>query len=163
MRDNKPRFAVPADRGYWGIGAYHPKKAYNFGTMLRNANAFGAAFVFSIGARFPRQAADTARAWRHIPVYQYTDIDDLLAHLPHRCPLIGVEIRDAAIPLPRFTHGERACYLLGAEDYGLPEEIARRCDRLVRIPGVEYCLNMASSATIVMYDRVAKRPDRPRG
>jgi len=128
--------------------------------MLRNAYAFDASFVFTIGPRFSLQAADTARAWRHLPVFRYDDVDDLRAHLPYACRLIGVELADTAIELTRFPHPEQACYLLGAEDYGLPAEVARQCDQLVRIPGAAYCLNLASAGTIVMYDRICKRNSR---
>lgn len=162
-RQDKPRTAYPPDRGYWGIGVFHPKKEHNFGTILRNAYAFGASFVFTVGARFRLQAADTARAWRHVPVFRYDDLDDLLAHLPYSCSLVGVEIIEEAIYLPRFSHPERACYLLGAEDYGLPREVIARCQHAIRIPGGAYCLNLATAAAIIMYDRVAKRATRIQG
>jgi tRNA G18 (ribose-2'-O)-methylase SpoU len=163
FREDKPRQAIMRDRGYWGIGIFHPKKEYNFGTALRNAYAFGASFVYTIGPRFSLQASDTARAWRHMPVYQYRNIEDLRAHLPYACALVGVELVEEAVSLVRFPHPEQACYLLGAEDYGLPPEAVPHCDHVVRIPGAAYCLNLASAATIVMYDRVAKRSTRAGG
>jgi tRNA(Leu) C34 or U34 (ribose-2'-O)-methylase TrmL len=160
LREDKPRAPLVRDRGYWGIGVYHPKKEHNFGTILRNAYSFGASFVYTIGPRFKRQAADTARAWRHVPVFCYQGIEDLLNHLPYGCSLVGVELVKEAIYLPRFSHPERACYLLGAEDYGLPRDVIARCEYAVRIPGAAYCLNLASAATIMMYDRVSKRATR---
>lgn len=159
----KPRMAVRADRGYWGVGLYQPKKQFNVGTLLRNAHAFNAAFCFMVGQRFPRQATDTARAWRHMPIYRYSDMDDLLAHLPYECALIGVELADRAIELPRFTHPERAAYLLGTEDDGLPPDVLARCKHVVCIPNVAHSLNVASVGTVVMYDRAAKRGSRVSG
>jgi tRNA(Leu) C34 or U34 (ribose-2'-O)-methylase TrmL len=163
LRQDKPRSARVPDRGYWGIGVYHPKKEHNFGTILRNAYAFGASFVYTIGPRFRLQAADTARAWRHVPVFRYETVDDLLNHLPYSCCLVGIELVEEAIYLPRFSHPERACYLLGAEDYGLPREVIARCDHAIRIPGAAYCLNLATAAAIIMYDRVSKRENRLTG
>ncbi len=160
LRQDKPRSARVPDRGYWGIGVYHPKKEHNFGTILRNAYAFGASFVYTIGPRFRLQAADTARAWRHVPVFRYETVDDLMNHLPYSCSLVGIELVEEAIYLPRFSHPERACYLLGAEDYGLPREVIARCDQAIRIPGAAYCLNLATAAAIIMYDRVSKREAR---
>lgn len=157
LRVDKPRSASVPDRGYWGIGVYHPKKEHNFGTILRNAYAFGASFVYTIGPRFRRQAADTARAWRHVPVFRYETVDDLVSHLPYGCSLVGVELLEEAVYLPRFSHPERVCYLLGAEDYGLPREVISRCEHTIRIPGAAYCLNLATAATIIMYDRISKR------
>jgi len=163
LRPDKPRAARVPDRGYWGIGVYHPKKEHNFGTILRNAYAFGASFVYTVGPRFRRQAADTARAWRHVPVFRYESVDDLLTHLPYSCRLVGIELMEEAVYLPRFSHPERACYLLGAEDYGLPREVIARCDHAIRIPGAAYCLNLATAAAIIMYDRVSKRENRVLG
>ncbi len=90
-------------------------------------------------------------------------MDDLRAHLPYACSLVGVEIVEEAIYLPRFSHPERACYLLGAEDYGLPREVVACCEHAVRIPGAAYCLNLATAAAIIMYDRVSKRTTRVLG
>lgn len=157
VRDVKPRGATIRDRGFWAIGAYRLKKEFNFGTVLRNAYAFGASFVFTIGPRFSRQASDTSRAWRHVPVFCYADVEDLKAHLPYASELVAVELADGAIDLPRFVHPERACYLLGAEDDGLPPDVTALCDHVVSVPGAAYCLNLASAGTIVMYDRISKR------
>lgn len=161
-RDNKPRAPSLRPRGYWGMGMYHPKKHYNIGTLLRCANAFGASFVFTIAERFHRQATDTARTWRHVPTYRYADIDELITHLPHQCRLVAVETRTDGIELSRFVHPEQACYLLGAEDYGLADDVLARCDFVTQIPGAAFSLNVASAGAIVMYDRFAKGAARPK-
>lgn len=43
----------------------------------------------------------------------------------------------------------------GAEEYGLPKEVLEKCHQIVQIPG-SYCLNVATAASIVMYDRINK-------
>lgn len=160
MRTEKPAREIPRDRGYWGVGLWRPKKHHNVGTLLRNAHAFGAAFIVTIGPRFPRQATDTARAWRHLPVYDYETADEFFEHLPYRCRLVAVELGSGAIELPRFAHPEQALYLLGAEDDGLPPEVIERADFHVQIPAAAFSLNVASAGTVVMYDRIAKRWSR---
>ncbi len=142
-------------RGFFAVGVYHPKHAVNIGTLWRTAHAFGAALLFTVGARYDRQSSDTTKAWRHVPLIEYPDIDALVDGLPYSCPLVGVELHDAATPLGRFEHPERAAYLLGAEDHGLPPSILARCHHLVVLPG-EYCLNVATAGSIVAYDRIAK-------
>lgn len=146
-----PLIKVP--RGYFAIGMYHPKKESNVGTMWRSAHAMGAAFLFTIGRRYKPEASDTTKAWRHTPLWHYTDIDSFT--VPYECPLIGVELSDDAANLPSFRHPDRAVYLLGAEDHGLPPEVMGRCQALIQIPG-RYCLNVAVAGSIVMYDRQAK-------
>ena len=38
-------------------------------------------------------------------------------------------------PLMTYTHPERAVYLLGAEDFGLPEDVIASCDDVIQLPG----------------------------
>lgn len=140
-------------RGYCGIGIIGSKTPANVGTLWRSAGNMNAAFIFTVGKRYPKQASDTIKAWKHIPLYEVGDFVDL--PLPSDCKLIGVEQDPKAKPLPEFTHPERAVYLLGAEDHGLPEEIRGACDTLVEIPSLR-CLNVAVAGSIVLYDRAAK-------
>lgn len=142
-------------RGYFGIGVYHPKTEVNIGTLWRSAYLFGAAFVFTVGRRYEKRASDTPKTPRHIPLLHYTDIEDLHAHLPHGAPLVGVELDAGARALPGYVHPERAVYLLGAEDHGLPERVLDKCHSLVTIPTVRpQSLNVAVAGSIVLYDRV---------
>jgi len=146
------------ERGYFGIGIYHVKNGINIGGLWRHAQAFGAAFIFTIGRRYKKQASDTIKSIRHIPLFHFPTSDDFLAHRPHNCVLIGVEIAKGSIPLPQFEHPERAIYLLGAEDHGLPDRIIKKCNTIIEIPTL-YCLNVATTGGIVMYDRMAKRKE----
>ncbi len=140
-------------RGFFGVGIYHPKHEVNQGTLWRSAFAFGANFAFTVGQRFKKQASDVPRAWHHVPMYHYRDLDDLVEHLPHDCMLVGVELDERSHPLDRFVHPERCCYLLGAEDHGLPPAVIERCHALVQVPGLKTCLNVATAGSLVMYDR----------
>jgi tRNA G18 (ribose-2'-O)-methylase SpoU len=146
-------------RGYFGIGIVHVKKEHNVGTLLRTAQSLGAAFVFTVGRRYDRQASDTTKAWRHIPLYHHDTIDQLVDSLPYSCPLIGVELDPRARPISNYVHPERAVYLLGAEDHGLTPSERARCHQLVQLPGA-YCLNVATAGSIVMFDRVQKMEQR---
>jgi tRNA G18 (ribose-2'-O)-methylase SpoU len=143
-------------RGYFGIGIVNGKTKANVGTLWRSAQAFGADFLFTVGRRYAPQASDTGDAIKHVPLFEFASLDDLVSHLPRACPLIGVELTDEARPLDTYVHPERGAYLLGAEDWGLrPPELAR-CHEIVSIGGAARCLNVASAGSIVLYDRVAK-------
>jgi tRNA G18 (ribose-2'-O)-methylase SpoU len=143
-------------RGFWGIGIYQPKNETNVGTLFRSAMSYGAAFVFTVGRRYRTQATDTTKTPKHIPLYAYDTIDDLVRGLPWSCPLIGVELAEGATPLPRYVHPERACYLLGAEDYGIPTAVQKRCHQTLIIPSGDFCLNVSVAGSILMYDRLVK-------
>lgn len=143
-------------RGYFEIGVYHAKTAHNVGTLWRSAYQMGAAGIFTIGHRFPKQAADTVKAYRHIPWRQHLDFESFFAQMPHACPLIGIEMGGKS--LPTTTHPESAIYLLGAEDHGLPPEILKRCNRVIALPAVRTeSYNVAVAGSLVMYDRNVKQ------
>jgi tRNA G18 (ribose-2'-O)-methylase SpoU len=143
-------------RGFFAIGVYNPKTEINIGTLVRSARAMGATFVFTIGRRYQRTAA-ALKHERHIPVLHFDDLDDFRSSMPKNddTRIVAVEIADGARPLATFCHPERAIYLLGAEDTGIPPEALKGCN-VVQLPG-DYCLNVAVAGSIVMYDRVAKR------
>lgn len=144
-------------RGFFGIGVYHPKTEQNIGTLLRTAHLYGAAFVFTVGRRYKAQASDTQNTPAHTPLYHYADIDDLVAHLPHSTPLVAVELDPRATRLDRYAHPERAAYLLGAEDHGLPTPVIDRCHDLVVLASVRpQSMNVATAGSIVIYDRHVK-------
>lgn len=88
-------------------------------------------------------------------MFEFTDSEALFDHLPHGCVPVAVELDERARPLQWYVHPERACYILGAEDNGLPRRVIDRCRDVVQIPG-DYCLNVAVAGSIVLYDRVSK-------
>lgn len=142
-------------RGYFEIGIFHGKSPQNLGTLWRSAYQLGAAGIFTIGQRYDRQGSDTYKAYRHIPLRKYTDFAALKDALPFDCQLVAVEM--GGKPLKEFHHPERAVYLLGAEDHGLPVEVVKQCHRLVSLEAIHNpSFNVAVTGSIVMYDRFAR-------
>jgi tRNA G18 (ribose-2'-O)-methylase SpoU len=143
-------------RGYFAIGAERMSKSLNLGNLMRSAHAFGAAFTFTVGARYSalEAYADTSRSAQHLPHYDWETLDDMV--FPRGCALIGVELLDDAIELPRFHHPSRAAYVLGPEKGSLSPELLARCDVTLKIP-TRFCVNAAVAGAIVMYDRVLSR------
>jgi tRNA G18 (ribose-2'-O)-methylase SpoU len=150
--------------GYFGVAVWHPKTEANIGTLWRHASLYGAAFVGTVGRRYVQQASDTTKVDRRIPLIHYADIDDLVRHMPRGCPIIGVELDPRAKLLDEsFNHDDRALYLLGAEDHGLPPDVLDRCHRIVQIPSPQpWSMNVAVAGTLVMHDRYAKSLQRQR-
>jgi tRNA G18 (ribose-2'-O)-methylase SpoU len=141
-------------RGYFAIGIWHPKHEVNVGSLWRSASLFGAAYVFTLGRRYARQASDTPRTPLHVPLLHFGDVEDLVAHLPHSCPLVGVELDPRAQDLDGFTHPERAAYLLGAEDHGLPLAVLDRCHYLVQVEtAAPESMNVACAGSILLHAR----------
>ncbi len=144
-------------RGFFAIGITNTKTPQNIGTLWRSAHLFGASMIFTVQERYKRQAADTMATPMHTPLMHFTDIDDLIEHLPNSCPLVGVELDDRSVALPDYHHRPRAAYLLGAEDHGLTPAQIDRCHDLIQIPSLCHTsMNVSVAGSIVMYDRMIK-------
>jgi tRNA(Leu) C34 or U34 (ribose-2'-O)-methylase TrmL len=141
-------------RGHFGIGVYQMKNGPNLGTLWRSAYQLGASYIFLIGPRFKKQASDTTKAWRHIPLFIYDTWEQFLEFVPYSTRVVGVEFPGRN--LATFVHPERAIYVLGSEDNGLPRHLTGIHER-VEIPSVRQpCLNVATAGSIVLYDRLVK-------
>jgi tRNA G18 (ribose-2'-O)-methylase SpoU len=150
-------------RGYFAVGVERLSKPKNAGNLFRTAHAFGASFLFTVGAEglLARAFSDTSRADLHLPVYEFAGPEALA--LPEGCRLVGVELDDTAQDLPTFHHPLQAAYVLGPERGGLSPALLARCEHLVRIP-TAFSLNVATAGAVVLYDRLlaygryARRP-----
>ncbi|MEM8617732.1 MAG: RNA methyltransferase [Pseudomonadota bacterium] len=141
-------------RGYFAIGAEGISKPMNLGALMRTANAFGAAFVFSVKAKDRTKIAyksDTSRTFKNLPYYQWDRPDDM--HFPKGLQLVGIELTDDAVELPEFRHPRMAAYILGPERGNLSTDMVSRCDHVVKIP-TKFCINVSLAGALVMYDRV---------
>lgn len=140
-------------RGYFGIGAERISKPLNLGNLIRSAHAFGASFVFTIGAHPDAVdfSSDTSKSLSRLPYYHWESPQDM--RLPSDCRLVGLELVEDAEDLPSFRHPLKAAYLLGPEKGEISKALQERCDHLIRIP-TQFSLNVAMAGAIVMYDRV---------
>ena len=143
---------VKGKRGYWGVAVFGPKREVNTGTLFRTAHILGAQFIATIGRRYERQASDTLNSIKHVPFFEYADFEEFKKHLPRGCKLVAVEMGERAIWLDEFSHPERAVYLLGAEDTGLPQRVIDQCHAVIRLRG-ERSMNVAVAGSIVAYHR----------
>ncbi|NBC20542.1 MAG: TrmH family RNA methyltransferase [Alphaproteobacteria bacterium] len=141
-------------RGYFGIGAEGISKPMNLGALMRTAHAFGASFVFSVDAESKiRQAykSDTSKSAEHVPYYAWDSVEEMA--LPQGCRLVGIELTEDAVELPRFRHPQAAAYVLGREKGDLTARMLDRCHHVVKIP-TKFCINVSLAGALVMYDRV---------
>src|ERR1700704_4044333 len=120
-------------RGFYGIGIFQPKTEYNIGTLWRSAQNFGASYIFTIGRRYSKQPSDTTKAFRHIPLFNFSSFAEFNKSRPFDCPLIAIEQTDISRDIKSFIHPERAVYLLGAEDFGLPPQALSKAQAVVHI------------------------------
>ena len=144
-------------RGFSAVALDNPKSSLNVGSVLRAAGCYATSLVVIGGVRpdkyMGRIATDTQKAYRHIPTLRVTDVFDAV---PFDCVPIAVDLCPRAIPLHSFTHPERAFYIFGAEDATLGERITKRCKHVLYVPTI-YCMNLAATVNVVLYDRATKR------
>lgn len=140
-------------RGYFAAGVDGISKPMNLGNLLRIAHAFDASFFFTINAqvRLADAQSDTSRAQGTLPVYAFGSASEF--RLPVGCRLVGVEITDDAVELPRFRHPARAAYVFGSERMSLSPEVLERCEFVVKIP-TRFSINVGMAGAIVLYDRL---------
>lgn len=147
-----------SNRGFFAVGVYNPKTEANIGSLYRTAFLYDAAYVFTIGRRYVEQASDTPKTARQIPLFHFDSIEDALKYLPRDTKLVGVELDDRSVSLPTYKHPERAAYLMGAEDSGIPAEVLGRCHDVLQLPSTRAeSMNVSVAGSIVIYDRFIKR------
>ena len=141
-------------KGYFAIGAEGISKPMNLGALMRTANAFGAAFVFSVKSEDRTKIAyksDTSRTFKTVPYYQWEGPEDMV--FPKGIQLVGVELTEDAVDLPEFKHPRMAAYIMGPERGHLSDQMLARCDHVIKIP-TKFCINVSLAGALVMYDRV---------
>jgi tRNA(Leu) C34 or U34 (ribose-2'-O)-methylase TrmL len=139
-------------RGFAAIGLDRCKDPANVGGVLRAAHCYGAVSVAISGGRFGKYATDTMKAYRHIPC---VEVDDIFKAIPFGATPVVVELCDRAKPLPNFTHPESAYYIFGPEDGSVRREIIERVPLVVQVP-TRYCMNLAATVNVLLYDRMLK-------
>lgn len=145
-------------KGFFGVGIVNPKHEANVGVLLRSASVFGASFCATVGnKKYKTMRSDTMQSHHYVPLFHFNNIEDLRTHLPKGCELVAVELTSVASELTEFKHSERALYLLGSEDEGIPFHTLQSVDRVIKISTpLNISLNVGVAGSIVLYDRMAK-------
>ena len=119
----------------------------NVGTLIRSADAFGAAIALSEGCADPlsqKALRASAGAIFRVPLVSWDARPGRQIALDARgtVPLSGVDLT------PPLT------IVLGAERAGLPDELLEACDTVVTIPmpGGAESLNVAAAGAIALYE-----------
>lgn len=119
---------------------------------MRAAGCYGAAMVAISGQRMKHISADTGKQWRKTPVIE---TEDLRLVIPYDCVPVAVDLVPGARSLASYVHPERAFYIFGAEDATLGARVLSWCRDVIYIP-TNYCMNLAATTNVVLYDRAIK-------
>ena len=131
---------------------------FNFGTLVRNANAFGAEQVFYFGKKkWDRRGAQGT--------YHYTDVSyiEQLSELTNLgYTLVAVDNIEGAIPFDKFVWPEKPLLIFGEEGTGISSEVLEVCKNVVYIPqtGSVRSVNVGCASAIIMYHLMAHLSER---
>jgi TrmH family RNA methyltransferase len=127
----------------------------NVGTLIRTADAFGAAVALSPGCADPTGPkalrASTGSIWR-VPLLPLDPSNTLLLDRKRVALLAhgGRPLGDLGLTGP-------VAFLLGAEREGLPDELEREADASIPLAGAE-SLNVAAAGAIALYEWRRQNP-----
>jgi RNA methyltransferase, TrmH family len=127
----------------------------NLGTLIRSADAFGAAVALSRRCADPTGAkalrASAGSIWR-VPLLAF----EPAAGTPPGGRRIGL-VPSGGVPLPELDLRGEVVFCLGAERDGLPELVERELDASIPIRGAE-SLNVAAAGAIALYEWSRQNP-----
>ncbi len=125
----------------------------NIGTMVRNANAFGAAAVHIVGRRrWNRRGAMVTDRYLH--VHHHPELADLVAWAAGAgLPLLGIDNGAGAVPIESHDLPERCVLLFGQEGPGLSPEAVAACEVVLAITqfGSTRSVNAGVASGIAMH------------
>jgi TrmH family RNA methyltransferase len=127
----------------------------NFGTIVRSADAFGAAAVLVLPGTVDPWNAKAVRAAAgsslRLPVIE-CDVEAATKYLhTHRVVLYGADMSGQSIET--VERAARTAIALGNEGGGLTQAVREACDELIAVPirGTAESLNVAVAAGILLY------------
>ena len=152
---------APAPTGPVCVYLHGVRDPGNVGTVLRSAQAFGAACV-ALGPRSadpfgPKAVRASMGAIFEVPVARVSEFDAL--------PGIKLAL-DAEAPdvlwtsmghIDPQTSKEALTIVVGSERDGLPDDVIAQCDHVASIPIVTHSLNAAMAATVALYELTGRR------
>jgi TrmH family RNA methyltransferase len=133
------------------LGLWQLSDPGNVGTLLRTADAFGAAVSLSPGCADPtgpRAVRASAGAIFRVPLVGWDALPERRVALVSRG---GTPLAEAGLSAP-------VALLLGSEREGLPEElVADRRKATITLPGEAESLNVAAAGAIALYELSRRR------
>jgi TrmH family RNA methyltransferase len=149
---------LPVAAGSLFVALHEISNPGNLGTIIRTANAAGAAGVVLLGASTdpfdPAAVKASMGALFGVPVAHEPDMAAFFGWAAGAGVAVVTASGRAAASFWDTRYPRPAAFLLGAEGPGLPADVLARGDRQVRIPmvGTAESLNLAVAAGLLLYE-----------
>lgn len=155
-------FVSPVDTNlsFPAVAMFDPRYPHNVGAAVRAASCFGLKQVWLQGTRVANEVWASKRLPREERMKGFSDVEILLEdrpfeHFPSDAVPVAIELLPGSENLFEFEHPEKAIYIFGPEDGGVPRQVRGMCHRRVFIPTL-HCTNLAAAVYLVLYDRAMK-------
>lgn len=136
---------------------------FNFGTVIRNANAFNAREVFYLGdKKWDRRPA--VGVYNYTPVQWLPTMEDFIKLQEHYV-VVGIDNVSGSVPLSSYRWEPNTLMVFGEEGTGLTPTMQSFCRDIVEIEmyGSVRSLNCGVASGIMMHDYVRQmREKHPR-
>jgi len=142
-----------------------PSTPGNIGTLVRSADAFGAAGVIVTGHAAdpydPKAVRASTGSLFAVPVVRVASPAEVLEWAPPEAELLGTD-EHGDVDLADHDLTGAKLLLIGNETHGLSGAWRQACHRMLRIPmaGAASSLNAAAAGTIVLYEAARQRRAR---
>jgi tRNA G18 (ribose-2'-O)-methylase SpoU len=164
MNTDQIRSELNTNKNNFGVLLVNIDYDNNSGNIVRTANAFGAIEVILYGRRnFDRRSSMGTEFYMDFQVVKY--IEEFEEVIKQYDLIVGLENISESISIFDFdwkidnNMDPKVLICVGQESSGLPEEILKKCHKVVQIPqyGSVRSLNVATSAGIAMFDYISKK------
>lgn len=150
----------PSDRKFrLSLILHDLRSSFNTGSIFRTAEYFGLESIFLTGyTPVPGEGKVTRTAMgteRRVNWEKYGDVYSLLSDLQSReFQVVALETVSSAPEIYKATYQQPCCLLVGNEALGLPAELLKKADAVVRIPGYGWknSLNVGVALAVTAYE-----------
>ncbi len=137
-------------------------KPHNLSAILRSCDAVGVleAHAVALSGRVPTFNATSASADKWVPLRVHANTNAALDHLRARgFSIVATMLSERALDYRELDYTIPTCFVLGAERWGVSEEIALAADQHIIIPmrGMVQSLNVSVAAAVVLFEASRQR------
>jgi TrmH family RNA methyltransferase len=135
----------------------------NLGTIIRTADAAGASGIIISKGTVDLYNSKTIRATMgslfHLPIVEVEDVEETLKLLKKKNIKTVATSLSAAKNYFEVDYKNGVAIVVGNEGAGLPEDVVKLCDEVVKIPmpGKAESLNVGISTAVILYEALRQR------
>ena len=135
----------------------------NMGTILRTAEAAGAAGIFMndscVDPYSPKVCRSTMGSLLRVPFAQTPDLPGLLKAMKERGIRLYAAVLTDSVPYDRPDYRSASCFLIGNEGNGLTQQTMEAAEGRIHIPmlGEVESLNASVAASLLLYEARRQR------